>query len=303
MNNCAPYAIAAGRFNADAIDDVVVTCTDLDAANYVYFLAGATNHNYQPVEIPALTTTSAIKPEGIAVGDFDHDGLRDLVIANAGVNQIWELRGKGDGTFAATATKLAAGDYARSLAVGDFDGDGKDDVAAADYDDAKLTVYLQGPSGLAAGASYNTFGDNNGVAAGDLDGDGHGDLVTADSINNGVAVLIGSKTAAGTFPTATGTAQPPEYAAHPTPAAVAIADFNRDGKLDLAVANAINPSGSIDVLLGNGDGTFGSAISLGASDTPVDIQIGDFNEDGLPDIIVTNNSAAPAVTVLLNTSH
>ena len=98
---------------------------------------------------------------------------------------------------------------------------------------------------------------------------------------------------------------PPEYAGHPTPASVAIADFNRDGKPDLVVANANSPGGSIDVYLGNGDGTFGNAIVIVASaKTPISVRTADLNGDGLSDFVVANNDTSnPAVSVYLNSSH
>ena len=83
------------------------------------------------------------------------------------------------------------------------------------------------------------------------------------------------------------------------PASVAIADFNRDGKLDLAVANASD--NSVFVFLGNGDGTFSFSGSFkvnrnpfptpclfGCGSVPLAVAVGDFDNDGIPDLAVTN---------------
>ena len=70
------------------------------------------------------------------------------------------------------------------------------------------------------------------------------------------------------------------------PASVAVGDFNRDGKLDLAVAN--NSGNNISVLLGNGDGTFQPAVNYGVGSSPESVAVGDFNRDGKLDLAVTN---------------
>ncbi len=309
-DGCAPYAIAAGRFDADAIDDVIVTCTDLGMNNHVYILAGATGRMYTPVGIAALASASSMvtKPEGVGVGDFDHDGNLDVVTANGGNTSAWIAFGKGDGTFKATATKLTIGNHPYGVTVGDFNGDGKDDFAIGDYAVANVYAFLQPTSGgTFTAATYNSVNAPGGLAAGDLDADGNADLVTSDQTGDAVAVFLAD--ASGTFPGAVPPSQPPEYPAHPSPADVALGDFNGDGKLDIVCANADadaqgNPGGSIDVLLGNGDGTFASAMSLGMSRTPIGVRVADFNGDGLADFIVVNNDDKnPTATLYLNTSH
>ena len=83
-----------------------------------------------------------------------------------------------------------------------------------------------------------------------------------------------------------------------TPSAVVVADFNADGKADLAVANA--KDGTVTILLGNGDGTFtpasGSPITVGAG--PDALAVGDFNVNDIPDLVVANGKAG-TVTVLI----
>ena len=67
--------------------------------------------------------------------------------------------------------------------------------------------------------------------------------------------------------------------------AIAVGDFNRDGKLDLVIANS--EGNSVGVLLGNGDGSFGSP-AVYTTRIPGFVVVGDFNRDGKLDVVVTN---------------
>lgn len=84
--------------------------------------------------------------------------------------------------------------------------------------------------------------------------------------------------------------------ASPGPQALAAADFNADGKLDLAVANA--GAGTVSILLGNGDGTFAPRVDYPAGAQPVALVAGDFNGDGIPDLAVADQTGN-TVSVLL----
>ncbi len=91
---------------------------------------------------------------------------------------------------------------------------------------------------------------------------------------------------------------------HLEPKAVVLGDFNGDGKLDIATANTSDVRGTLSVLLGNGDGTFGTYFRFtdGSHDSqPADLVVGDFNGDGIPDLLTTNvgsNGTASSVNVL-----
>src|SRR5207247_10131353 len=91
-----------------------------------------------------------------------------------------------------------------------------------------------------------------------------------------------------------GTFQPAlNFSTGASPMSVAVGDFNRDGKPDLAVAN--HGSGNVSVLLGNGDGTFQPAVNYGVATYPYSVAVGDFNGDGKPDLPVATGTAKVSV--------
>jgi hypothetical protein len=113
----------------------------------------------------------------------------------------------------------------------------------------------------------------------DLNGDGHPDLTVANGVDGTVSVLLGNGN--GTFQTAV------SYAAGSFPAAIAVADLNGDGKLDLA-ASDFDEDGNVYVLLGSGNGTFQTAVPYPTGSPANGLVSGDFNGDGKPDLGVTN---------------
>src|SRR5262245_5474881 len=85
------------------------------------------------------------------------------------------------------------------------------------------------------------------------------------------------------------------YPAGTNPQEIVTADFNNDGRLDLATCNT--GSSSVSVLLGNGNGTFQSPKTAAAGDNPVSIAVGDFNGDGKLDLTAANGGTG-AVSVM-----
>src|SRR5439155_18828274 len=102
----------------------------------------------------------------------------------------------------------------------------------------------------------------------------------------------------GTFPT------PTAIPVAGNPFWLVVADFNREGRVDLIKSNNANNNNSVTAMIGNGDGTFLLAqppFSVGSG--PKGMAVGDFNGDGLPDLVVVNSSSTPgSESVLINSS-
>jgi len=237
-------------------------------------------------------------PYSVAVGDFNGDGRADLAVANEGSGTVSVLLGNGDGTFQA-AVNYAVGTTPGSVAVGDFNGDGKADLAVTNFNGTVSVLLGNGDGTFQAALNYRA-GPSPGVtsvAVGDFNRDGKADLAVTDdygplSPDGTVNVLLGNGD--GTFQAAV------NYTVGSEPQSVGVGDFNGDGKADLAVTDYSSQdpfSGAVNVLLGNGDGTFQAAVNYSVGPGATSVAVGDFNCDGKADLAVTNFNGT--VSVLL----
>jgi hypothetical protein len=102
----------------------------------------------------------SVATSSLAVGDFNGDGMPDLVTANPGSDTVSVLLGNGDGSFA-PKIDYALGMYPRSVAVGDFNGDGLPDLAAADSGSGQVSILLN--DGVWTGPSPHSGGGRSSV--------------------------------------------------------------------------------------------------------------------------------------------
>ena len=282
--------MAVGDFNNDGKPDLAV-------ANYgntnISVLLGKGDGTFQV----AVDYTTGNGPSSLAVSDIDGDGKLDLVSANTGTFSV--LLGNGDGTFKTALNYFGGGG---SMAVSDFNGDGQLDLASANEEG--VTVFLGNGAGtLQTVANYDSGMYPVSLAVADFNRDGKPDIAVAqaayENLTDGsIAVLVGKDNA--TFETLK------IYGAGTHPVSVAVGDFNGDGKLDLAAANAGSypyyTNGSVSVLLGDGNGTFQTATNFKAGTYPSSVAVGDFNGDGKLDLAVANQGTVRDSTNIASAS-
>ncbi|HEY4951640.1 MAG TPA: FG-GAP-like repeat-containing protein [Candidatus Acidoferrales bacterium] len=299
-----PDFVAAADFNEDNFQDFVVA--NFTDGTLSLFLGNPTDPG--TFENPSTITVGA-GPTWISTGFFNTktDGTNtvvDLAVANQTAGTISILHGNGDGTFTVEPTlTLPSGAGPTAIAIADFNGDGFADLAVVNKNANTVSIFLgngdetfQTPTTLVTGNAPTSivaeaFNPSNTAFI---------DLAVTNSADNTLQIFLGNGKGAFTNGVTYNTGVTPVY--------VASADLDLDGNLDLAVADSgaatsTNSVGnSISVFLGNGDGTFikpgGTRMDFAAGTTPTSFVISDFNDDGIPDLIVTA-SGDNAVGLLL----
>lgn len=196
----------------------------------------------------------------IATGDFNRDGIADIVKATGGDGQdsgqhfLTVQLGQTDGTFVSVASHNLIGKDSRALVVGDFNGDGDLDVIVGDGGGALLEFRGDGRGNLVSAGNIASLGSVASIATGDLNHDGKLDLVVSDFRSNSAAILRGAGD--GSFQL-TWSFELPRMGAQ---FRIAIADFNRDGIADLVITS--EDENNYEVMLGTGSGTFTYAPEL-----------------------------------------
>ena len=271
----APGAMAAGDFNGDgkldlAVVDTIVNAPPSPGAVSILLGNGAGSFkrkvDYQVGE----------EPVAIILGDFNNDGITDIVTANVEDSTLSVLLGKGDGTFA-NALSMATTSLPVALAAADFNHDGFLDLVITN-DTTTMEMLGNGDGTFKAGKTVHLGASPDRVLAADVNGDGNADLVATnvDTYDNRVGVSVALGNGDGTFSAAT------FYSTANTPESLTIADLNLDGTDDLVVANA----NGIAILLGLGGGVFHPAVQINDSLLPLQATVGDFNHDGIPDLAI-----------------
>ena len=239
-------SVTAGDFNGDGKLDLAVSNY---YSNTVSILLGDGTGNFTLVSSPATGANPALT----AVGDFNGDGNLDLVVPNCGSDTVSILLGDGKGNFV-LASSPAVSACPLSVAAGDFNGDDKLDLAVADEGGIASILLGDGMGNFTLSSSPAAGLNPRFVAIGDFNADGNPDLVFADYTGSTVSILLGDGT--GNFSLA---ASPFVGSNFFAPVAVAIGDFNRDGKLDLAVADF--NSYDVSILLNSSAGSQNSTTA------------------------------------------
>jgi VCBS repeat protein len=305
-------AVAAGDFNSDGRVDLVVTLNTPQFSLALLTGTGTGTFN-APTFFP---NTSGFDSPAIAATDLNGDGRLDLVVMHniacftapcRSARSITILLGNGNGTFQ-TPSEIDVGTGPMAMAVVDLNRDGIKDVAIGGGN-TELSILLGVGNGTFVRQPVVTlvpggdlFSACNDIGVGDLNRDGIQDLVVPLGNGEGNAILIGNGN--GTFQVRSRIQIDETFA----PLHVAVADYNRDGFLDIARTLGDGTNGLLQILRGNGDGTF-QAPNRYLVPPPVSsrggimILAGDWNADAKPDIaFVEGGAGAALIDVLTNTT-
>jgi len=287
-----PTSVVVGDFNGDGKQDLAVLSANGGGIGSVNIYLGTGTGTFgTPKNFKVATANSGSRL--LAVGDFNEDGIQDLVATNTGLSNVAVLLGKGDGTFntevsypTTTNTTGNQGQAPWNVVVGDLDGDGNLDLAVASDNAGSITVLLGNGDGTFQTPTYIPTGAQQvgSVAVADFDGDGRLDLATTSAGDNAVYVLLNTTSKKNGFSFGT----PAKNTMNTGPYYLTIGDFNRDGNPDIISAN--DGGNNVGVLIGNGDGTFATSAYYGVGAGSIFANVGDINGDDRVDLTaVTNN--------------
>jgi hypothetical protein len=267
----------AADFHSDGNLDLVTGGTGYDALSGATLTRGRGDGTFDAV--PVTWIGGGGNPAASA--DFDEDGRPDIgVVKDAGKLSVY--LSSGQGRFTLGSEYDLGQQYGAGVAAGDFDGDGHADIAIVFQSSPGITILRGHGDGtfspmtvLPVSAPGNQF---FALATGDFDGNGSADLAAAYRIANGnngeIAVLLSG--GSGVFDPAPVVAVPAFFTI------MAAADLRGNGRSDLLGVEF--PSLVLQVLLGNGDGTFAPAVPYDAGYGTQSIATGDFHQSGHLDV-------------------
>lgn len=269
----SPHGLAVADFDLDGNKDVAVADMDLFR---VHVLPGDGSGGFGT---PRVEPTPQ-GPYALATGDYDRDGAPDLLVGLWLTNRVVYLPGNGLGSFSPGFFPALSFDT-RAPATGDVDRDGRLDVVVANFDTHSVSPFLGFANGNfgPAGGPYSILPQRGPrwVTVDDFDDDGNPDIL-ASAGGDGYLVFLGGGLG---YPTKVATS------IGGSPYISRAADFDFDGRLDIAVLNGFN----VETYRGNGLGGFITVpLTLPIGGDGTGLAVGDFNRDGYIDVAATQST-------------
>ncbi len=252
------------------------------------------------------TTTSSdtgTAPSSTVVADFNHDGKPDFAIAMTGDDSIWIYFGDGAGGYSLPVILPLLGASPTALVTAELNQDGNADLVVVEAASNTVGVLLGKGDGTFQPEHQVAVDSPLSLAVGDFNGDGKTDVIVGQMP---AGQIFGQRYAPFSFLAGDGTGNLAAPVRQNSPLllaegdALAAADLNNDGKLDLVVvcSECTYETGTVQVYLGNGDGTFRNSVSFyiftpsnGAGELITAVNVGDLNHDGCQDMVLSGSGA------------
>jgi len=290
-----PTDIVTHDFDADGREDIAVLHRGNQAQGEIWILYGNGDCTFSPPPFPnqSVIETGA-GSAGFVLDDFNYDGNPDFAVVNSLGNDVSIIRGQSDGSFVASQTISVvpssgpgSGQLVEPVAIAStlLNGDGNKDLVVINRNSDQVAVLLGNANGSFAAPRFFDSGSAGSsptaLAVGDVDRDGNMDVVVANNRSSDASLLFGD--GQGNL------ARARVFMADQEPMAVAVTQLDAGGSPDIVVSSRGSQGPTAAVIRSLGGRTMGSIENVATDPSPNDFAVGDFDNDGFPDLIVAHS--------------